>query len=394
MTDGRLTDAEMLTRVSRQVIGVVLISWQRVLRASLLAATVALFVAETAACLVTGSFPPPPIAQLVVGLLALAVGYCVAATTLFALLLRGGVRFIRRLEGDITIGAEAASVFARREVGDLGAGARRVFERLRGVASAKVSPRPSLPSRPSVPSRARPATNSRPPIPARAIANPVAVAAVGLDVSRLALPRSLPTDVRRDPDDAIIRTPPPAMQSLPVLAARLPRIGWTYDEQSALGPAAPSRPASAPSVHLASQAAQAAQAVSPTTDTPLTPTTDAPAGAPLPPADVADDVPPDGADESEAPETAGRTPDAPGLIPRGWRRSDASTRPLPAITRPLPTPSGARSSALWDRVSQALVGQSRPVAQPADAEATQDEFHAEPPPVADDVAPEDAWLNG
>jgi hypothetical protein len=384
MTDGRLTDAEALTRVSRQMIGVVLVSWQRVLRAGLLAAAVTLLVAEIAACLVIGSFPPPPIAQLVAGMLALAVGYCVAATALFALLLRGGVRFIRHLEGDITIGAEAASVFARREVGDLGAGARRAFASLRGVASAKASPRPS---------RARPATNSRPPIPARAIANPVAVVAVGLDVARLALPRSLAADVRRDPDDAIIRTPPPAMQSLPVLAARLPRIGWTYDELSAPSPAATSRPTPAPSVPLAFQAAQA---VSPASDTPLTPTTGtgAPTGAPLSPDDVSDDVSPEDTDESEAPETAGRTPDAPGLIPRGWRRSDASPRPLPAITRPLPTPSGARSSALWARVSQALVGQSRPVAQPADAEATRDEFHAEPPPVADDVAPEDAWLNG
>ncbi len=386
MTEGRLAYAEALTRVSRQMIGVVLVSWQRVLRIGLLTAAVTLFGAEVVACLVTGSFPPPPIAHLVTGMLALVVGYCVATTALFALLLRGGVRFIRRLEGDITIGTEAANVFAQREVGDLGAGVRRIFSHVRDNHTAKTP-------RPSVPSRARPATRPRPPIPARAIANPVAVATVGLDVSRLALPRSLPTDVRRDPDDAIIRTPPPAMQSLPVLAARLPRIGWTYDEQAMPSPASRSLslasplPAPAPSIPLA------ASASSSVTDSAPDLASDASEVASLPPAAAS----PEDADVSEAPETTVRTPDAPGLIPRGWRRTDASTRPLPAITRPLPTPSGARSSALWDRVSQALVGQSQSAtsaAQPADAEAIREDLDTEHMPLPGDTAPEDSWLNG
>lgn len=386
MTDGRLTDAEMLTRVSRQMIGVVLVSWQRVLRRGMLAAVVTLLIAEIAACLVTGSFPPPPSAHLVAGLLALVVGYCLAVTALFALLLRGGVRFIRRLEGDITVGAEAASVFAQRDVGDLGAGVRRIVSRVRDNHTAKTP-------RPSVPSRARPTTTPRPPIPARAIANPVAVATVGLDVARLAIPRNLPADVRRDPDDAIIRTPPPAMQSLPVLAARLPRIGWTYDEQSMPSPASRSSslasplPTPAPSIPLTTQTSSSV------TDPAPVPASNAPDVEPLPPAAATSE----GTAVSDAPDAPERTPDAPGLIPRGWRRAGASTRPLPAITRPLPTPSGARSSALWDRVSQALVGQSQSAtsaAQPADAEAIREEFDAEHTPLPGDVVPEDAWLNG
>lgn len=383
MTEGRLADTEALTHVSRQIIGVVLVSWQRVLRTGLVSAVVTLFSAEVVACIVTGSFPPPASAHLVAGMLALVVGYCVGVTTLFALLLRGGVRFIHRLEGDITIGAEAASVFAQREVGDLGAGVRRIFSHIRDNHAANIP-------RPSVPSRARPATRPRPPIPARNVANPVAVAVAGLDVSRIAMPRSLPTDVRRDPDDAIIRTPPPAMQSLPVLATRLPRIGWTYDEQSMANPASLSSPLSSRRPTPAPSTPRATQAFSSVTDPAPDPASDAPEVAPLPPAAAT----PDNADVSADTDATGKTPDAPGLIPRGWRRSDASTRPLPAVTRPLPTPSGARPSALWDRVSQALIGQSQPVAQPADAEAVQEELDVEHTPLPGDVVPDDAWLNG
>ena len=86
----------------------------------------------------------------------------------------------------------------------------------------------------------------------------------------------------------------------------------------------------------------------------------------------------------------------PGLIPRGFR-SDSTTRPLPAITRPLPqdtqplrAPGGVRSGGLWERVSQALVGQSgAPGIADSGSEASLDE-----PPVLGEVMPEDAWLNG
>ncbi|HEX5548639.1 MAG TPA: hypothetical protein VFX24_14610, partial [Ktedonobacterales bacterium] len=69
----------------------------------------------------------------------------------------------------------------------------------------------------------------------------------------------------------------------------------------------------------------------------------------------------------------------------------AITRPLSANTRPLPPPDdsrvlgGVRSGGLWERVSQALVGQSAPPQN----DARQDE-----PPIAGEVMPEDAWLNG
>ena len=86
MTDGRPTYAEEITRVFRQVVGVVLVSWRRILRAGLVSGALALLGAEIAACLVTGSFPPPTAAHLAAVALALAIGYSVAATMLFALL--------------------------------------------------------------------------------------------------------------------------------------------------------------------------------------------------------------------------------------------------------------------------------------------------------------------
>ena len=58
MTDGRLAYAEEITRFFRQVVGVVLVSWRRILRAGLVSGALTLLGAEIAACLVTGSFPP------------------------------------------------------------------------------------------------------------------------------------------------------------------------------------------------------------------------------------------------------------------------------------------------------------------------------------------------
>ena len=369
MTDGRLTNAEALTHVARQILGSVLTSWRRTLRIGLIAAAVTFLLAEVGACLVTGSFPPSPIAHLATAALAVAVGYSVALTALFALVLRGGVWFIHHLEGDLTVAAEAASVFARREVGDLSAGLRQIFSGVRGSAGKK-SPRPA------VPSQVKPATKRRPNLSPRAVVASAAVATVGMDIARIARTRGLPTDVRRDPDDAIIRTPPPALQSLPVLAAHLPRIGWTYDEQSTARPASPRTTMPPPQAPASAPPSLASSAPAPTSG-----------ARPAPVAPAAPAAP----DVSEPLQPGGGTPDAPGLIPRGWRRADPTTRPLPAITRPLPTPGGAHSGGLWDRVSQALVGQTPSEAQPAgDVERRADEQ----PPIPDVVAPEDAWLNG
>jgi hypothetical protein len=388
--EGRLAYAEDLTRVFRQVVGAVLLSWQRVLRTGLITAAIVWSMTEIVACVVTSSFPPPAVTHLVAVALAVAVGYGVALTLLLGMLLHGGVRFIRQLEGEIEVGARVASAFARRETGSLGATLRRFAE----SGEPKVNPAAMATlRRTSGRPVARPRISRGP-----AASSSAAVAAVGLDVARAtvrqtpslsapsaqmtALPYNARPDARRDPDDAIIRAPAPELPSLPVLAAHLPRIEWAYDEklppvtQAPLIASAP-HDVDVPSVPVLASSSPSDN-VTVTLDAPETP-------GPALTSEVSDD----------AGTTA--TPDVPGLIPRGYR-ADSSTRPLPAITRPISAitrplpppddsrvPGGVRSGGLWERVSQALVGQPAP----PENDARQDE-----PPIAGEVMPEDAWLNG
>lgn len=354
MMEGQQARAEDLVRVFRQVVGVVLISWQRILRVSLIAAILAILVSETVACFVTGSFPPPPLTHLVAVSLALALGYGVSLTMLTGMLLKGGVRFIRQLEGDMEIGVHAASVFAQREVGALDAGIRRFF----GKDNAATK---TMRARTTTGTSAHPAGRARPSIVARTVAAAPVAAAVGRDNAHNVVsydpndrnddydvydsfetfppPLGAKPDTRRDPDDAIMRTPAPAFQSLPVRAAQLPRIEWTYDDRMLPRPVAlSSAPPAMEQAHVFAAPLSAEATAS--LETPVVP------------------------DSSYIADELERTPDVPGLIPHGWHRPGRVTRPLPVITRPLPasdasrSSSGARSGGLWERVSQTLIGQS------------------------------------
>ncbi|HEY1389403.1 MAG TPA: hypothetical protein VGF38_12740 [Ktedonobacterales bacterium] len=383
--EGRLTYADDLIRIVRQVVGAVLLSWQRVLRTGLITAATVWLLTEIVASVVTSSFPPPAVTHLVAVALAVAVGYGVALTLLMGMLLHGGVRFVRQLEGEIEVGARVAGVFVRREAGSLGATLRRIaesgepkFNAANMAALRRTSGKPAVKPRIS-----------------RGPAASAAVAAVGLDVARAtvrrtpspsapmaALPYNARPDTRRDPDDAIIRAPAPALPSLPVLAAHLPRIEWAYDEK--LPPV--TRPLTAASVEHGDDVPSVPVLATslPADDARATPDGPAPSLS-LAALDASSDT------------GMTSTPDVPGLIPRGYR-ADSTTRPLPAITRPLSAttrpltppddsraPGGVRSGGLWERVSQALVGQSAP----PENDARQDG-----PPMAGEVMPEDAWLNG
>lgn len=380
MSDRQQTGAEALTHTFRQIIGVVLVSWQRVLRVGLLAALAAMIATECISAYMTASFPPPPVTHLVAVALALALGYSVAITTLAALLLKGGLRFIRHLEGDAQVGAKAAEIFARREVGNLGGMLRRTS----GGTSRRATARPAI---------ARVAPKSRPVANGREMAASTIVGSVGLgvsrDVARNTMPRvQPPSDVRyieppgsrRDPDDALIWTPVPGMPALPVLATRLPRIEWTYDDLP--------MPTSARSASYTSPETAPLPDHSPWTS---------PAGAV---AALHADQPPMHRDSAPTNDDAGErsiphgTPDVPGLIPRGWHRNTSITRPippvtrpLPAVTRPLPTVEGGRSGGLWNRVSNVLVGESDSSEVMAYAFDGQPNFEG-------NVFPDDAWLNG
>jgi hypothetical protein len=383
--EGRLAYADDLTRIFRQVVGAVLLSWQRVLRVGVITAAIVGLLTEIVACVMTSSFPPPAVTHLVAVALAVAVGYGVALTLLLGMLLHGGVRFIRQLEGEIEVGAHVASVFVRRETGSLGATLRRIAE----SGEPKVNPATMATLR---------RTTGRPivkPRISRGPATSAAVASVGLDVARAtmrqtpslsepmaALPYNARPDTRRDPDE-IIRAPAPELPSLPVLAAHLPRIEWAYDEKLPPG-TRPLTSAGAPYDEDVPSVPVLAASVPP--EAVIAPV-DAPASS------AASDT---SSDTSSGTGTSAM-PDVPGLIPRGYR-ADSSTRPLPAITRPISAntrplppsddsrvPGGVRSGGLWERVSQALVGQPAP----PENDARQDE-----PPLAGEVMPEDAWLNG
>jgi hypothetical protein len=398
--EGRVAYADDLIRVFRQVVGAMLLSWQRVLRAGMVTAFLVWSLAEITGCVVTSSFPPPPVTHLVAVALALALGYGVALTLLAGILLRGGIKFIRQLEGEVEIGAHVAQVFDRRDVGALGATIRRIIDGTRPNFSAPLASARTV-DRAMWDRAMRDRAMRRPtekPRTARVTAPSAAVMAVRLDVARAsirqprstsepltAVPYNSRPDTRRDPDDVIIRAPAPELPSLPVPASHLPRIEWTYDEVLPPVPRAAAAPFSAPD--------------EPVPSVPVLATTVVPDEGIVEPVERENIRPSDATDE------AGKTLDVPGLIPRGWYRPNNSTRPLPAITRPLSVntqpltppdasrvPGGVRSGGLWERLSQALVGQHAPI-EP-DISEPDKELRQSEPPLAGEVMPEDAWLNG
>jgi hypothetical protein len=401
MVEGRLAFADGLTRVVRHVVGTVLISWQRILRAALITAALAVVATEMLACLLTATFPPPPVAHLVAVALALALGYSVAVTMLAGMLLNGGARFIRQLEGEIEFGAESATILARSQTSKVAARLRQTLGELH-EREARI-PRPAASTRQPKPIAARVAV---------AADTPVAITAIGADVHKetMALDELTPhplgarPDSRRDPDDAIIRAPAPAFQGLPVSAVRLPRIEWAYAEAHSEmhhSPGAASAPWQQPTQPFTS-----AEGV-PTSDRePVAAERAEAPDAPDAPATSGRDHHAEWAAWVEATERASKTPDAPGLIPRGWYRNGSVTRPLPAITRPLPAVTrpliavesqrpvgGVRSGGLWQRVSQALVGHPGEPDDPGALDAKAEDLATSPMSMTD-VAPEDAWLNG
>ena len=163
------------------------------------------------------------------------------------MILKGGITFIRYLEGDAELGVHAASVLARREADSVGAGMRRVF----GGRGARVAAQNQA-ARVAGQRKSRDQSALRMGWPRRLRWLPLGLLARAATPrtkstprASVALPFGAQPDVRRDPDDAIIRTHAPALQSLPVLATQLPRIGWTYDDnqpQIAPQPSTRSRP--------------------------------------------------------------------------------------------------------------------------------------------------------
>jgi hypothetical protein len=127
----RVLTYEMLRHagtIIQHAVGVLILCWRRMLRAMSLAGLVGLVLAELAGSLTTHSFPPAPLTHVVAFMVAAALAYAAALTVLVDELLAGAIATVRVAEGDVSAGARALAVLARREAAEAGQGIRRRLE--------------------------------------------------------------------------------------------------------------------------------------------------------------------------------------------------------------------------------------------------------------------------
>jgi hypothetical protein len=396
MTGSRLTIAG---RVLRHAMGVLLLCWLRALKWGGVAALAGVVAAEIAAIVLTGSFPPDGLAQLVAFTLGGALAFGVAVTIIADELLVGIIESVRMLVGETEAGVRAAAMVARREVGD-SSGRVLTLLGLSGITGAA----------------RRPATSDMLPAPARDDQGPQDEVGPRLQVLRARVPSTsaaLPASVQpptpenpwaatltpvsewpaRQTEDAttsagasdegetladlagaggalamgLAGQPNPATQPLarPVHATNLPRIDWTVEDPPIVSPEpiaderAPQRagygaptPTTQPMTGAPGLAEPSAWHISETMAAapdhwhdPMHATEPEPEEAGITPVDLFGAPPP------AAPSPAGAFS----------REPDADTRPLPEKTRPLEPgdAAGRPRGSVWDHISQVLAG--RPV---------------------------------
>jgi hypothetical protein len=328
----------------KHVLGLLILGWQRMLRASAIAALIGIIGTEVLACFATGRFPPPLLAQLVAAALALALAYGAALTVLLYELFAGTLDTIHMLMGDAEAETRAASATVEHEAGNV----RDTLRRLIGL-------------------------------PVKSLTAASAVAAVTLPTLAIRSGRGRRPTVpkREDTDvDAGLAPPhPPKVTALPVPASKLPRIAWTYDEPIHASPPLsepPPQPAARPMSPATSKheeiAAPAVRAMPEEGKLDLLASMDedtlkrriaSSAATPQPSRALAEIAP--------KPERTQPRPTRP-LGSTTWPLG-STTRPLGRVTRPL-TDSGrlhetTNSGGLWERLSQALVG---PIEEPSGRE--------------------------
>jgi hypothetical protein len=403
MTGSRLTIAG---RVLRHAMGVLLLCWMRALKWGGIAALAGILATEIAAVVLTRSFPPDGLAQVVAFTFGGALAFGVAATIIADELVVGIIESVRLLAGEAEAGIRAAAMVARREVGESSGRVLSLFG-LGGIAGAAVSaarrsatsgmlPAPlrddqgpqdevvprlqALRARVPSTAAARPAP-AQPPTPE----NPWAATLTPVSEWPAGQAEDAPPAAASEADEAetladlagagaaLAMGPPgepnPATQPLarPVHATNLPRIDWTVEDPPTLPPE--------PAADEAATRRAGYGAPTPTTQ----PMTGAP-GLAEPPvwhtSETAAAAPDHWHDPTQAAEPeveeAGITPvdlfgapppaaPSPSLAGAFSREPDAGTRPLPEKTRPLEPGEAAERprGSVWDHISQVLAG--RPV---------------------------------
>ena len=102
-------------RMLRHVVGVLLLAWQRVIRAFLIALVAGVLVGEIGAILQTHRFPPPVLAHVVVMIFATVIAYGVALTVVIDEIIVGIIDTLRLILGEAEAGSRAFEALAMRE---------------------------------------------------------------------------------------------------------------------------------------------------------------------------------------------------------------------------------------------------------------------------------------
>lgn len=227
----------------KHAVGVLMLCWQRMVRAGLVAFGVGFVLALLAAVIITGQAFPGALAVMVALLFGVGLGYAVAMTILVEEFILGAIDLIHLLEGDVAKVAHISEAIAEREFGEVGQGLRRFIGLPTTGDPRKVTP------------AARLILQRTPATPATGARMAEAAAALGA-VGAAALAARAATRAPQAPPEEPPTTSEWAPIGEPVPADRLPRIAWTLEHEAVKPPPASQEPA-APSATTPTDVASA-----------------------------------------------------------------------------------------------------------------------------------------
>ncbi|HEX8730651.1 MAG TPA: hypothetical protein VF725_01215 [Ktedonobacterales bacterium] len=240
----------------KHVIGVLLLSWRRMLRAGMIAFGIGFVLALLIAVIGTGQAFPGALAVVVAALFGAALGYGVAVTVLIEEFVLGVIDMLHMLEGDVAKVAHITEAVAEREAGDVTQGLRRLLGLPISGARRPVAPPPTLrvPRTPANPTPTSPAPTDATLASSTGHAVNVAhltstaieaAGAIGAAIASRAA-TSAPQSAPPEPASGPVGEPVPA--------DRLPRITWTYEHEAVKPPAPASEPTPTPTVDMTTPA--------------------------------------------------------------------------------------------------------------------------------------------
>lgn len=377
--------------IMKHVVGVLLLAWRRVLRALAIGGLGGIVIGEVAGVLLTRHFPPYLLTHVAALAFGAALGYGAALTVFADELLEGALDAVKIAEGEVEAGARAALALAERGAGEAWGGLLRllghqpIVETRAPVARTRLEQAVGALQRPT-----RPPARTLGQFPQPSGSQP-----------SMASPRPTTAEETRADvaaTEAFNSTAPrPRVNARPVRADQLPRIGWALEHAAELAGLAGAAEAAMHSI-------AGRRASRPLAEEPVAEEMPPIPRRPQPPAPAA---------ESPAlaiEEALQRSEDTPPPAPRPQPRPSSPVRTIPVVTaevplaapdtRPLapeerepeepwspPTtvrvlPAGERHQSaegedaaerdhasggargLWSRISQALAGNTRPLAEP------------------------------